>query len=378
MLLSALCALRWRKQPGPSRNSIAVRPEIAIWSGVICGASLLYLVVSLFSSSATSTDYLLFWGVKAVRFADVRGISADFLRDPFTIHASLDYPPLVPVVQAWGCLAAGRMPWRVVPTLSALWVVAAVVLLYDRARSRLGDPGAAALVTFWTAAMSVSLVHSLSGGNAEAPVVCFEAIALAWLLTEQDEGESRFVPTLALCGAALTKVEGMGAVVLIAAGCYFRDRGLPPLRRAARNLALIAWPAAAVGVWFAYQWSESLRVGYQPHGQFLSLHPEQLSTIVISLVQSLDAGSLWLPWAFALGVLISRAPAWRAAAPALVLTAGLLLFLVFDYLHDKDDPTERIGWTAPRVTQPALSAIILGAGVLSLHGRRPSQPGRVS
>jgi hypothetical protein len=209
-------------------------------------------------------------------------------------------------------------------------------------------------------------------------VVCFEAIALAWLLTEQDEGESRFVPTLALCGAALTKVEGMGAVVLIAAGCYFRDRGLPPLRRAARNLALIAWPAAAVGVWFAYQWSQSLRVGYQPHGQFLSLHPEQLGTIVIALVQSLDAGSLWLPWAFALGVLISRAPAWRAAAPAFVLTAGLLLFLVFDYLHDKDDPTERIGWTAPRVTQPALSAIILGAGVLSLHGRRPSQPGRVS
>jgi hypothetical protein len=57
-----------------------------------------------------------------------------------------------------------------------------------------------------------------------------------------------------------------------------------------------------------------------------------------------------------------------------VLAAGLLLFLTFDYLHDKDDPTERIGWTAPRVTQPALSAVILAAGMLSLRESSAENP----
>lgn len=54
---------------------------------------------------------------------------------------------------------------------------------------------------------------------------------------------------------------------------------------------------------------------------------------------------------------------------ALVPVIGLLSFLVFDYLHDWQDPTERIGWTSPRVAQLALSAALLGAGILSMRGR---------
>jgi len=54
--------------------------------------------------------------------------------------------------------------------------------------------------------------------------------------------------------------------------------------------------------------------------------------------------------------------------------AGILAFLAFDYLHDRDDPSERIGWTAPRVTQSALSAVILAAGVLSLTKATPGAP----
>ena len=52
--------------------------------------------------------------------------------------------------------------------------------------------------------------------------------------------------------------------------------------------------------------------------------------------------------------------------PALGLTAGILFFLVYDYLHDSDLPRIRIEWTLPRVSQPALSALILAAGLGSL------------
>jgi hypothetical protein len=68
-------------------------------------------------------------------------------------------------------------------------------------------------------------------------------------------------------------------------------------------------------------------------------------------------------------LLSARVWTWRAAAPGLVLAAGLLGFLVFDYLHDRKDPTMRIGWTMPRVVQPALSAMILAAGVVTFGSR---------
>jgi hypothetical protein len=111
--------------------------------------------------------------------------------------------------------------------------------------------------------------------------------------------------------------------------------------------------------------------GYRPHGEFFSLYTDNLAVILREMVASLNAGSLWLPWLIVLFFLAKSASDWRAAAPALTLAFGLMLFCVFDYLHDKDDPTLRIRWTAPRVTQPALSAAILGAGVLSARsGRR--------
>jgi hypothetical protein len=366
LLVSAVCAAWWRKLPGELPPPLEMRRSVAVGCCLVCGVALLYLVLCFVSSAAASTDYLLFWGVKAVRFANHRGISAEFLRDPFAAHAVPDYPPLWPIVQAWGCLAAGRMPWRIVPGLSAMWVVAAVPIVFERCRRRLGGDGAAALTAFWTAAIAMALVYSLSAGNAEAPLLFFESVALVWLLTEEKEEESRLVPALALCGAALTKVEGLGAVVLIAAGLFLRGGSRSRGRTLVKSLALVAWPVAAVGVWFVYQRSQSMPAGYRPHGDLLGVSPDHLAVILKAMLAAANAGSLWLPWLIALFFLARFASAWKAAAPALTLAVGLMLFLVFDYLHDKGDPSERIRWTAPRVTQPALSAAILGAGVLSL------------
>ncbi len=368
LLLSILCAFWWRGWPAPARSPIRIPRGMAACSAAVCVLSLSYLALSFTSSSATSVDFLFFWGVKAARFAEVRGFDAGLLRNPFFIHAVPDYPPLVPVIEAWGCLAAGKMPWRAVPAASTLWAAAAVPLLFERFRRLLGDGAAAGLAAFWIATLSVSLAYSYSGGNAEAPLVFFESVGLAWLLTEEMPWESRFFPSLILCGAALTKVEGLAAIVFLAAGLVLKDRG-PLLLRVRRSLALVAGPAVCVVLWFLYQASRSLPVGYRPHGELLQVFPQHLGKILEAMLRNLDAGSLWLPWVFAILFLGARRSDRRAAAPALVLAIGLLSFLVFDYLHDRQDPTERIGWTSPRVAQPALSAALLGAGVLSMRGR---------
>jgi hypothetical protein len=367
LVLSSAAALRWRRVPAPPPPPpVDPGSAPARWAIAVGALALIYLAVALGSSAATSVDYLLFWGVKAVKYADNKGIDPAFLRFPYAIHASLDYPPLIPVIHGWGALAAGRLPWRGVPLVSGIPILAAIPVLFDRCRRRAGESGAAIIAAFWAVAISVSVVHSFSGGGAEPMILFFETVALAWLLTERP-GESRFVPTLALCGAALTKVEGLGAAFLVALGVALLDRGRGRRNSAARAAGLLAWPLAAVGLWFLYQKTRSLEVGYRPHGELLVVHLDQLGVVVRELLRNLEAGSLWIPWGFAAGVILLRIRAWRSAAPALTLAAGLLLFLTFDYLHDKDDPTQRIGWTAPRVTQPALSAVILAAGMLSLR-----------
>jgi hypothetical protein len=216
--------------------------------------------------------------------------------------------------------------------------------------------------------MSVSLANSYSGGNAEAPLLFFESAAVAWLLGRDPEG-SGFVVRVLLCGAAMTKVEGSVGVLLMAAGVFFGRRST--LRgRLRASLALAAWPALGVSTWFVYQASRSLPVGFNAHGRLLELFPRNSVKILEGLVRNLDAGSLWLPWIFAvLWIVVFRVPG-KVAVPAACLGAGLLLFLVFDYLHDRRDPTERIGWTAPRVAQPALSATLLAAGFASATSAR--------
>jgi hypothetical protein len=357
--------LRWRRDPPPAAVRTDLRSSAARWSIAVGTLALIYLGVALGSSAGTSADYLLFWGVKAVKYAGNRGIDPAFLRFPFAIHASLDYPPLIPVVHGWGALAAGRLPWKAVPLVSAIPIAAAIPVLFDRCRRRAGDAGAAIITALWTVAISISVVHSFSGGGAEPMILFFETVALAWLLSE-NPSESRFVPTLALCGAALTKVEGLAAAFFIAFGAYLLDRSRGWRRSGVRSGALLIWPLACVGLWFLYQKTRSLEAGYHSHGDFLVVYIEQLWTVVRELLRNLEAGSFWIPWGFAVAVILLRVRAWRSAAPALTLAAGILAFLTFDYLHDPDDPTQRIGWTAPRVTQSALSAVILAAGVLSL------------
>ena len=58
---------------------------------------------------------------------------------------------------------------------------------------------------------------------------------------------------------------------------------------------------------------------------------------------ALEAGTYGVSWILPLVLLIAARPRVRPLLPALALGAGTLLaFLVFDYLHDREDPKIRI------------------------------------
>lgn len=382
LLISCVLCRAWRLRPAPPRRPFRPTRAAAVIAAAAGGVGFVQLVWSLVTAAATSKDFLLFWGVKAARFAQARTIDSSLLRWPYFSHAVPDYPPAVPVVQAWSALWSGELQWRVIPVTAALWAIAASPLLLELLRRSASDDHAAAVTGFWLSAVCISLAYSFSGGGAEAPLLFFETLAVVALLVEPAEPSPfRFLPALMLAGAVLTKVEGSVAALLIAAGVSARDFADPRRRAANRPAALIAaarrlllGPVAALSVWLLFQATHGLTVGFRFHGALLTLHSRFFPQILGGVPRNLGAGTLGLSWAIPAVLLIAARPNLRPLLPALALTVGLLLFLTFDYLHDDRDPSERIRWTAPRVSQPALSALILAAGVATARRSSGSVP----
>jgi len=348
----------WRALSRPFRPGRAVG-ALGI---IVAGIAATHLVLSLVVARATSTDFLLFWGVKAIRFARARSIDPVLLTSPFFGHSQPFYPPLLPTLDAWAALLAGRMPWRTAPVVTALWFAAAAALLLEIARRRLGDRNAVVLVSFWMAAFSASLVASLSGGNAEAPLLLYETTAAALLLTEgpvPGAGRRTLVGVF-LAGAVLTKVEGSVGAALLIGGTLLRDALSRRLRL--REIAALVLPPLTAGlVWLAYVRRFHIPVTAAPRARFSGLYLGRIPHVLSIMIRRSDGGDYWLPWLVpALLLLIGAHRAgFRRALPALVAAVGLAVFFVFLYLHDPGDQSLRIGWEIPRLGQPVLSLFIL-------------------
>ena len=363
--VSAALAGVWRRRepqtPGRGGNP---SPGVAAAALLASSAACVHLAAKLVTARDTSVDFVFFWGVKAARFAQAGGFDVSLLASPFFLHAAPDYPPLAPVVQAWAALIAGRMSWRGAPMVALLWFVAAMPLVFAALRRVLPANDAAAVAGFWGAALGVSLASSYSGGNAEAPLLFFETVAGAMLLSERrGVPSSRFLPGIALCGAALTKVEGSVGALLLIAGTGLRDRLAGEPRWLRRAADLLIGPTLALALWFGFQAVSGLPVGYRGHGRLFDLHLENAWTVLREGLYQLNGSTAWLAWLVPLASLLLLRGARHRALPGLVAAGGLLLFFLFDYLHDVGDPSERIGWTLPRVSQPALSLTILAAGI---------------
>lgn len=145
------------------------RPGTSWWVWSITGAGLAHFAFSVFSLRSTSMDYLYFWGPKAVRFTEARGIDPGLLAEPFLMHLRPTYPPLVPIGFSWDSLFTGRMIWRMEMLNSIVWLIAATLILHAILTASYGA-GARVAVVFWSVTISASAAASFSAGNAETPL----------------------------------------------------------------------------------------------------------------------------------------------------------------------------------------------------------------
>jgi hypothetical protein len=353
VIASVLC------RPARERRAAAVAsPTAAVTraglSFTLAVIAFLHLLLAILTTQAVSPDYLLFWGPKTVHFALARKLDAAYLLSQYA-PPRIDYPPLVNVFQAWGLLFTHSMPWTTAAAMSAIWLLAAVPII----RWLLGSWEATA---FWTAAMAASLAFSGSGGNGEAMLVVYLSVGAAAIVADQT-----LIAAVCFAGAALTKEEAFVTIGAVLIGVVLRDRGIK------RALILGASTALGAGVWLLFQKRFAMPVGYERFAVKSAIHFENLPTIFREMPKSLAAGCWGLSWLIPLAIVIvvaCKSPrSLRDAVPLLVPVPLLFGFFVWVYLQYESALAMKMWWILPRLSQPALSLLILGAAVASLPPR---------
>jgi hypothetical protein len=157
----------------------------------------------------------------------------------------------------------------------------------------------------------------------------------------------------------LTKEEALVTIGAILLGVVIYDRGI---RRAA---ILAASSAAGAAVWFAFQKRFGMHVGYDRVTLTHTFHWSNLPTIFREAPKSLAAGCWGLSWLIPLAIIIYiglKMPArLKDAIPLLVPVPLLFVFFVYLYLQYESSLAMKMWWILPRLSQPALSLLILAA-----------------
>jgi hypothetical protein len=349
-LLFASGAVVWRFRPtwkSEGANKLAI---------AIIAIAILHFALSIITTQSINPDYILFWGTKAVHFAMSRSLDAGYLLSRYA-PPRIDYPPLLPIVQAWGLLFSRQMPWITAAAMSAVWLVAAVPVINWLT-------GSIHATAFWTAAMAASLAFCGSGGNAEAMLVVYISVGAAAIVARRTS-----IAAIAFAGAMLTKEEALVTIGAILIGVVIYDRGI---RRAT---ILAASSAAGASVWFAFQKRFGMHVGYDRVTLTHTFHWGNLPTIFREAPKSLAAGCWGLSWLIPLAIIIYiavRKPrSLRDAIPLLVPVPLLFAFFVYLYLQYESSLAMKMWWILPRLSQPALSLLILAAA-FAAGDRMPS------
>lgn len=366
LIASAIVFLRDRKRDRRDEPFATARGAT-----IVTIVAALHLVAAIVTTQAVSPDFLLFWAPKSVHFALARGIDHAYLVSRYGPPRA-DYPPLVPVMQAWGLLFSRRMPWLTAAASSALWVIAAIPVIRALLSEVTDDRAAAAVTAFWTAAMAASMSFSAGGGIGEAPLVAYLTVGALALAAGRQPRAALLIAAICFAAAALTKEEALVTIAAIVAGVLLRRGG------SARAAVLVAGTAAGAGVWFLFQWRFGLPAGFHRFSTSSRMYWNNLPTIFREVPTSLSAGCWGLSWLIAAAILVIalvRRPRRVAdALPLLVPIPLLLAFFVYLYLLYPADVAMRMFWILPRISQPALSLLIIGAGVVSSpRNREPVQ-----
>jgi hypothetical protein len=324
------------------RNRVTAQPRNLLLALV----ALAIFAITILSATATSGDFVFFWGTKAQRFAQERMVDVDFLRNPEHAVMHPEYPPLVPLYYAWTMLGASELDWFA--------AMASAILFLALATWETRSP-------LFAAMFALLFIRNDIAGNAEPALIFFEVVALAALLRgssgetraidsrgpedPRTRGPSDTVAAVALCGVALTKIEGAVFVVLVIAFL-------------ARRWKVAVPPLLVLAGWWIFAKSNGLLGTQDPRYAFSFAY---VLPSLWQLIKEMSFGLWYLPWIAiaAVGLLGRRTTSYDVLGrpKLLAATVAFLAFMVLTYAR----PEAHMEWSAQRVLMTPLVLFFFSA-----------------
>jgi len=313
------------------RGGTAVKTDwrVALPAGGLLGGYLVVLFVQCVFQALNSWDAWAKWTMKARAIVLLGGLDTSVFANHAYQPLVLDYPMLIPALEAIDFRFMGRLDNLVVHVqfwfLLVGFLVAAYELLRDRVPQTLLWP---ALLVVGTAP---ALAENLTSAYGDAPVAFFFALAAIagwrWLAT----GERRVLWFLGLMGGAAvaTKPEGspfvLGLFLVLVVFALVRRQSLVPLVPPA------VWCLVAIVPWRIWISDHGIRastpIGKGLTPSYLVDRFDRVWPSIRTIVEKSFAGD-WLailPLALAVGLVVL---AWRRSWSAPVF-AGAILAIVF-------------------------------------------------
>ena len=334
VLCALLASLGLVRRDAPPR---AAGPKtdrrIALPAGGLLGGYLAVLFVQCVFQALNSWDAWAKWTMKARAIVLLGGLDTSVFANHAYQPLVLDYPMLIPALEAIDFRFMGRLDNLVIHAqfwfLLVGFLVAAHELLRDRVPQMLLWP---ALLVVGTAP---GLADNLTSAYGDAPVAFFFALAAIaawrWLGT----GERRALWFLGLMGGAAvaTKPEGspfvLGLFVLLVAFMLVRRQSLVPL------VAPAAWCLIAIVPWRIWISDHGIRsstpIGKGLSPSYLVDRFDRVWPSIRSLVEKSFGGD-WLailPLALAVAAIVL---AWRRSWSAPLFATGVLAVVFLSLL----------------------------------------------
>lgn len=333
LLCALLASLGLARRERPESPAVETDWRLALPLGGLLGGYLVVLFVQSVFQPLNSWDAWAKWTMKARAIVLLGGLDTAVFANHAYQPLVLDYPMLIPGLEAIDFRFMGRLDDLVIHVQFWLLLVGFLVAAYELLRDRVPQ------TLLWPALLLVgtapALADNLTSAYGDAPVAFFFALAAiaAWRYVVTGERRSLWFFGLIAGAAVATKPEGspfvLGLFLLLIVFCLARGRSLRPL------VGPALWCLIAIVPWRIWISEHGIRsstpIGKGLDPAYLSDRFGRVWPSVRTMVEKAFDGD-WLaivPLVLVAGLVVL---AWRRSWSAPLFLAGLLAVVFLSLL----------------------------------------------
>jgi len=224
------------------------------------------VALALLGGASLGYDAIRIWATKSKVLYLTQELPDWFFKSPEN-YAHVDYPLLLPLMEVWGYILAGRVDEGLIPLLSSAYFLMLCVAFFGFARRAAGSIVAGILGFLLASVPQIGSLHTASG-YADIPLAFYFLVAIGSLLAWMRSRHPRDLIIGAGCLGltAWVKNEGLPCILVVWMALLLIGCGTTRERRNFwRSSRLVVLVSGAIALpWLLFGWSRGLESDLAP------------------------------------------------------------------------------------------------------------------